>query len=195
MALLAYRTTPLTETLPSPAVILMNRNLRTKMPGILPVLESDKIIRENLVKSQHISKRNYDKKTKNPCVELHRGEKVRYRDSARDRTWKPAKIVSARSPEHRSYQLMNEQGNIINRNNRFILQDKTKVDFTLDPDDCVTDAKLDKPNPIPISSEQHELPIPDPVTLVADQTPNPTQPPPRRSDRARKQTQFYVAGK
>ena len=195
LALLAYRTTPLTETLPSPAVILMNRNLRTKMPGILPVLESDKIIRENLVKSQDISKRNYDKKTKNPCVELHRGEKVRYRDSARDRTWKPAKIVSARSPEHRSYQLMNEQGNIINRNNRFILQDKTKVDFTLDPDDCVTDAKLDKPNPIPISSEQHELPIPDPVTLVADQTPNPTQPPPRRSDRARKQTQFYVAGK
>ena len=65
-ALLAYRTTSLSDNLPSPAYILMHRNLRTKPPGIKLDHKNDSEIRDVLLARQRMVKQYYDKRAKNP---------------------------------------------------------------------------------------------------------------------------------
>ena len=187
-ALLAYRTTSLSDNLLSPAYILMNRNLRTKLPGIKLDHKNYSEIRDVLLARQRMVKKYYDKRAKNPREMFDEGAIIRYRDSGTDKNWKPGKITSVRSPENRSYQLVNEQGNIITRNNKLLIKDKTRSDMVFDTIDYLPDVQGRAPAQTP-KCQTHVRPSPS--DSVEDQSPDQPPTPPRRSTRTRKQTKLY----
>ena len=86
LALLNYRNTPIATDLPSPAKILFNRELRTRLPATSDLFVTDednkyKAILERRVSNmeqhynQHVTQR----------VNFVPGQLVRYRDSFKDR--------------------------------------------------------------------------------------------------------------
>ena len=136
--LLDYHNTPLDSKLGSPANILMNRNLRGRIPCLDKhlITESDVKNRKSLVERQVKCKEYYDKTAKPVCKnnsKLKPGNKVVYRGGKEDRVWKQAKILSTSSTE-RSYSLVNDQGRVLTRNKKMLLPDKTGQDLVVIPE-------------------------------------------------------------
>ena len=52
------------------------------------------------------------------------GDIVKYRDSLTDKIWQSAQIQKAHND--RSYEILNPGGNVIRRNSRFLIPDKTR---------------------------------------------------------------------
>lgn len=81
MALLHLRTTP-KENLPSPAELLMSRNLRTKLPSVaknfIPKLIDDKLYKKQLNNKILKSAENYNVNTKNR-EKIKPGDKIMFK--------------------------------------------------------------------------------------------------------------------
>ena len=99
LALLEYRTTPVSGSEYSPSQMLMSRNLRSKLP-VLPAKLLPQVVdaRRALIKRQETQKTHHDRNAKT-LPTLSQGDMVRMRNGPR---WEPA-VVVAQDPNPRSF--------------------------------------------------------------------------------------------
>jgi hypothetical protein len=113
-ALMEYRNTPITSLKRSPAELLYQRKLKTKLPVVEKVNTKIKKFRDELQNRNKIVKKYYDRNAK-PRDDFKNGDTIVYK---RKKQWQPAVIVSKhKSP--RSY-LVNTGSNILRRNSNHL---------------------------------------------------------------------------
>ncbi|GFT45667.1 transposon Tf2-6 polyprotein [Nephila pilipes] len=103
VGLMEYRNTPISGLDLSPAQMMFNRRLKTKLPISNKLLNAELFnnIREKLIERQNIQKFHYDK-TAHLLPELKQGENVRILNF-KNKTWESVKIVSKHKLHPRSY--------------------------------------------------------------------------------------------
>ena len=140
LALLCWRTTPISQKLDSPGQLLMGRRLKSNLP--LKRSDTNEMVYNELQKRQDQQKFYHDKHTQEELPPLYSGQQVRVQPPQTG-TWQPATIHS-KSHEPRSYILETPNGNLIRRNRIHIREIpqvnlKTYEDKTSDIlDDTVT---------------------------------------------------------
>ena len=134
LALLQYRNTPLDNSVDSPSKLLLGRNLRTVVPSISDnlVTSADIENRKLLKCRQDVGKKYYDRTAGKDRPQFKPGQVVAYRDSLADSYYKSGLVLSNKS--QRSCSLLNDKGNVVTRNNRMLLQDRTDRQFTVIPE-------------------------------------------------------------
>ena len=141
LALLALRTTPLSNGPISPAAIIMGRNIRTTLPTVRTA--------RNFADTQKIEypTKHYNRQYKN-LPELNVGDTVRLRQKTYPRKlWDTKGSVVAKLQEPRSYKIETKTGKVYRRNRRDIL--KTNKTFNKDsqvPDSAVEILSDDTPS-------------------------------------------------
>ncbi|UYV78403.1 K02A2.6-like [Cordylochernes scorpioides] len=114
MCLIALRTTP-SNNLPSPAQMLMGRNLRTLIPMKTTKLKPAFISTENILQqkreNQYKMKEYYDRNAK-LLPKMSSGEQVNAKTS---NAWRPATIIGEAN-QPRSYIIQNNEGRMLKRN-------------------------------------------------------------------------------
>lgn len=118
LALLYWRTVPISNKLPSPAELLMQRRLQSTLPSLICNSIPDKdSVREELEIRQKQQKESYDKKARpNDLPILQPRQQVRVEQPSG--RWDPATVVATHS--HRSYLVQDPNGNITRRNRQNI---------------------------------------------------------------------------
>ena len=126
LALLHWRATPISEKLPSPAEVLMNRQLRTTLPAAVQSTRRDADrIYDELKDRQNSQKHHFDKHARGSDLpQLYNGQDVRFLNPT-SRQWNPA-TVHARAEGQRSYVLQSPEGNLLRRNRQHIRPDFTR---------------------------------------------------------------------
>ena len=119
LVLLQYRNTPLDTNLDSPAKLLLNRDLRSRIPMIEKNYNNnfvDNSVFQKLQEKQNEAKVYHDLNATRERKMFKTGDIVRYRDHINDKSmWtKEGQITKAVNP--RSYELVNSKGNVIRRN-------------------------------------------------------------------------------
>ena len=124
IALLQLRTTPLPDSV-SPAQLLMNRRLRTRLPTtdafLKPSVPPHEQVQQAMRQRQMQQAQDYNKTAlPKPLPHLKPGEIIRMQ-MAQDSTWKPAVVVST-APQPRSYFVRTEDGATYRRNRAMLRQ-------------------------------------------------------------------------
>lgn len=109
IALLQYRNTPVAGTIFSPAQLLMNRNLKVKLPVTYQYLKPrlNDNIKTEMQKSINRNIRNYNVKTRNKS-EFTVGQNVWFKKDVNSRKWLPGTIVEKNN--FRSYNVVDKDG-------------------------------------------------------------------------------------
>ncbi|GFU49542.1 integrase catalytic domain-containing protein [Nephila pilipes] len=133
-----YRNTPISGLDLSPAQMMFNCRLKTKLPisNKLSNAELFNNIREKLIERQNTQKLHYNK-TAHPLPELKQRENVRILNF-KNKTWEFAKIVSKHKLHPRSYFVKNQSGKILRRNRKHIRKSNTSFHIETDPNDTST---------------------------------------------------------
>ncbi|UYV65033.1 K02A2.6-like, partial [Cordylochernes scorpioides] len=122
LALLNLRNTP-HNNLPSPAQILMSRNLRSIIPSktsqFVPSMINNEAIQKQLVDNQVKMKNYYDRHTR-PADPLSIKDRVWFR---KDKRWIPGQLKN-QANEPRSFYVKDQEGNEYRRNSIHIREDK-----------------------------------------------------------------------
>ncbi|UYV70568.1 K02A2.6-like, partial [Cordylochernes scorpioides] len=122
LALLNLRNTP-HNNLPSPAQILMSRNLRSIIPSktsqFVPSMINNEAIQKQLVDNQVKMKNYYDRHTR-PADPLSIKDRVWFQ---KDKRWIPGQITN-QAHEPRSFYVKDQEGNEYRRNSIHIREDK-----------------------------------------------------------------------
>ncbi|MCG7876437.1 MAG: RNase H-like domain-containing protein [Candidatus Thiodiazotropha endolucinida] len=133
LSILNYRNTPI-DNLGSPAQLLMNRRLRSKLPVtqklLKPKIINQKTVHEKLTKKQEKQKYFYDKSSKN-LSHLSPGDTIRVQN---EKHWEPGIVVqNATTP--RSYHVQTKRGQY-RRNRKHLMKTNEKpINFDRDYDD------------------------------------------------------------
>lgn len=118
-ALMNYRNTVLKDIGLSPAQLLVNKCIKTKLPCTLPQLRPK--LNSNVIQShmnrRKIQKTYYDKQAK-PLNPLSANEKMMLYDS-NSKTWKPAQVEKI-CAQPRSYIVKTNDGQCVRRNRSFL---------------------------------------------------------------------------
>ena len=133
LCLLDYHATPLNSNLGSPHSILMNRQVRTKLPVLDQKLitSSDNDNRKLLLARQENGAKYYNKNAKEVFHSFKPGDVVVYKDGkGQSDDWKQAKVIAVDN-KFRSCTLVNGNGNVITRNRAHVLPDKTGRGFNV----------------------------------------------------------------
>lgn len=113
LALLEFRNTPVSGIGISPTQMLMNRLTRTKLPIhselLKPAIPKD--AHERLVAKQQYYKCNHDKGAKSFNVNVRSGDNV----LIKDKFWEKGQVVANHSAP-RSFNVLNDKGNVVRRN-------------------------------------------------------------------------------
>lgn len=118
MAMLSLRTTPVDHKLPSPAVMLYNRRLRTDLPTVVHNRNPDKDqILARLQERQDKQKANYDQHARD-LPPLIPGESVVVQNQGTNQ-WTPATVTRV-CEEPRSYIVESKDGSVLRRNRKHI---------------------------------------------------------------------------
>ncbi|GFT48060.1 transposon Tf2-9 polyprotein [Nephila pilipes] len=138
VGLMEYRNTSISGLDLSPAQMMFNRRLKTKLPISNKLLNAELFnnIREKLIERQNIQKLYYDK-TAHPLPELKQGENVRI-FNFKNKTWESAQIVSKHKLHPWSYFVKNQSGKILRRNKKHIRKSNTSFHIETDPNDIST---------------------------------------------------------
>ena len=97
-ALLSYRATPLSASLPSPAQMLHGMPLRTNLPSPRPTAQND-----DITYAQHNRQQSYTQSSKPSLLQLQHGQSVTMYNH-NTHTWQPATIINV-LPTPKSYML------------------------------------------------------------------------------------------
>lgn len=123
IALLEYRNTPIAGIGLSPAQLLLNRRVRTKLPitnrMLNPEIFNENEIKEKLTERQQKQKFYFDKSVKE-LEPLRPGDNICVRNF-KLKTWEPAVVVS-RNKNSRSYNIRTTSGRILTRNRKHLLK-------------------------------------------------------------------------
>ncbi|KAI8511855.1 hypothetical protein Bbelb_109550 [Branchiostoma belcheri] len=120
LALLEYRNTPVDNTLPSPAQLLMSRRLRTRLPTtneqLTPKSVNHDNVRRQLEQKQQRQKTQYDKSSR-PLPPISTGEEVRIQQQ--NKTWTPATVIQ-QTEQPRSWLVETPDGVQYRRNRKHL---------------------------------------------------------------------------
>ncbi|GFW60403.1 integrase catalytic domain-containing protein [Trichonephila clavipes] len=138
VGLMEYRNTPISGLDLSPAQMMFNRRLKTKLPISNKLLNAELFnnIREKLVKRQNVQKIHYDK-TAHPLPELEPEDNDRILNF-KNKTWEPTKIVSKHKLHPRLYFVKNQSANILRRNRKYIIKSNKSFNIETEPNDINT---------------------------------------------------------
>ena len=207
LAMLVLRATPLGSDMPSPAELLQQRRFRTTLPTYVPDPPLSDIVRQKLKERQEIAASHYNKTAK-PKPELTSGQPVRLFNKA-NRRWEPS-TITGRADTPRSYFVQRMAGGQLLRRNRVHLR-STRENFDVarhPPSDGEEEEELSPSVTMASNVQENRPPVPMVRNIVDNQNvaqrdsvvPNDgannvpaTGPNIRRSNRKRKQTQFYQA--
>ena len=176
IALLQYHNTPLSTSVASPAKLVFNRNLKSRLPCINSNLsnENDRLNKIALENRQISTQKYYNKNVKPRKSEIvyKPGENVVFRDSLADRNWKQARIVK-NDGNPRSYDIVTGNKRILNRNVKMLLPDKTgrhlpsereDIQNTHSPEESMRGASV-APEPVSVDTPPQQAPVdlPSPI--------------------------------
>jgi hypothetical protein len=116
----AYRATPMSHKLPSPAEMLFGRKIRTTMPVKNKVTDQQMVEREIKIDSKKSQQDHFDKMARN-YEELQEFQKVLVQLDKEKCFWKPAiivKVPSEATSGPRTYQVQTQDGARYMRNRR-----------------------------------------------------------------------------
>ena len=143
VALLQYRNAPVAGCEYSPAQLLFNRSLRTRLPTISTTVTPD-LVRRDLQTRQKRQKFYHDQRTR-PLSSLQPGDAVRVHNG---QSWQAAKVIAAH-PSPRSYNIETDSGIQLRRNRRDLIRTRE------DPPVCHRHIDDDPPTIAP-SRVQHD---------------------------------------
>ncbi|CAG2195504.1 unnamed protein product [Mytilus edulis] len=158
ISLMEYRASPIEGVGLSPAQLLFNRQLKTKLPMSTELLEPKAFgsKQKELMERQKRQKHYYDKTSK-PLPSVAPGEIVRFKKEDKS-TWEPA-IVDTEHSE-RSYVLRAENDKLYRRNRKHILKTNEKVfnkdNSQNDLEFPMVDNSIDREPPTVINHDQQE---------------------------------------
>ena len=155
IALLAYRSMPTADGLPSPAERLFGRKIRNRLPSFRSII-SDESIMSKLYQNKIKQKLYYDKNAKDLSM-LTQGATVRIRQGDKKEWSTKCKVISdAKFP--RSYIVQTPQGKHLQRNRKDLLE--TSENFETE-----TSCDHDSPASIPVPQDEI-LAIPAPQQRI-----------------------------
>ena len=153
LALLNYRSSPLSNGR-SPAELLMNRTLRTRLPCLKAHLPT--------TTEESTQKRYYDR-TAHDLHPLTAGNVVRLRS---DNKWNTRGAIQAQVAP-RSYEVLTEDGKTFIRNRRHLLQTNEGIDFEDSADETpplvdlphTSPSNIDSPIAVPVKPPDHSITV------------------------------------
>ena len=124
LALLTYKTTPLSHRLPSPAELLNSRKYKTLLPTwIVPTILQESY-RQIMDQGKQIQAQLYNKNTR-VLPRLEQSQKVVVWLDPKKSIWTPAEIIQCPTPDGRSYSIKTIHSGVYTRIRRFIKPDLT----------------------------------------------------------------------
>ena len=187
IAMLNYRTTPHSATGISPSIVLMGRQLRTKIPvlpqNLKPVKVDSRKIRDRDVAAKQLYKKDFDRRHgAQPLPELQPGTPVLVKTDSEKKWNTRGTVIGPADESGRSYLINTPQGEV--RRNRKHIQKCIQFQAESDYTDVFVPDELD---PTPGTSRQPDpWPAFPPLTPSATSSPSsspPLTPVPRQSGR------------
>ena len=134
IALLTYKTTPLSHRLPSPEELLNSRKYKTLLPMQIVPTRLQESYRQIMDQGKQMQAQLYNKNT-TVLPRLMQSQKAVVQLNLSKNIWTPAKIIQCPTQKGRSYSLKTINGGVYTRNRRFIKPDYTNPDVPqLKPD-------------------------------------------------------------
>ena len=124
LALLTYKTTPLSHSIPSPAELLSSRKYKILLPTWTVPTKLPKSYRQIMDQGKQIQAQLYNKNTR-VLPRLEQSQKVVVQLDPNKNIWTPTKIIQRPTPDSRSYSLKAVHSGVYTRNRRFIKPDLT----------------------------------------------------------------------
>ena len=124
LALLTYKTTPLSHRLPLPAELLNSRKYKTLLPTWIVPTRLQESYRQIMDQGKQIQAQLYNKNTR-VLPRLEQSQKVVVQLDLSKNIWTPAEIIQCPTPVSRSYSLKTIHGEVYTRNRRLIEPDLT----------------------------------------------------------------------
>ena len=140
LALLAYKATPLSHNLPSPAELLNSRIYRTLLPTRIVPSRMQTEYRQITDRGKQMQAKLYNQLSR-LLPRLQQYQEVVVQLDPDKNIWTPAEIVQCPTREGRSYSLRTIHGGVYTRNRRFIKPDLT-----------ATEAPIPKPSAKPVAT-------------------------------------------
>ena len=128
LALLTYKTTPLSHRLPSPAELLNSRKYKTLLLTRLVPTSLQKNYRQIMDQGKQIQAQLYNRNTR-VLPRLEQSPKVVVQLDPDKNIWTPAEIIQCPANEGRSYSLKTTHSGVYTRNRRFIKLDLTAAEL------------------------------------------------------------------
>ena len=119
LALLTYKTTPLSQRLPLPAELLNSRKYKTLLPTHIVPTGLQESYRQIMDQGNQVQAQLYNKNTR-VLPRLEQFQKVVVQLDPSKNIWTPAEIIQCPTPAIRSYGLKTIHGGVYTRNRRFI---------------------------------------------------------------------------
>ena len=126
MALLTYKTMPLSHRLPSPAELLNSRKYKNLLLTQIAPRRLQESYRQIMDEGKQIQAQHYNRGARR-LPGLEQSQKVVVQLDPDKNVWTPAQIVQCPIGEGRSYSLKTIHGGIYTRNRRFIKPDLTET--------------------------------------------------------------------
>ena len=124
LALLTYKTTPLSHSIPSPAELLSSRKYKILLPTWTVPTKLPKSYRQIMDQGKQIQAQLYSKNTR-VLPRLEQSQKVVVQLDPNKNIWTPTEIIQRPTPDSRSYSLKAIHSGVYTRNRRFIKPDLT----------------------------------------------------------------------
>ena len=126
LALLTYKTTPLSHRLPSPAELLNSRKYKTLLPIRIVPTRLQESYRQIINQGKQVQAQLYNKNTR--ALPRRAVSRVVLQLNPSKNIWTPAEIIQCPTSVGRSYSLKTIHGGIYTRNKKFIKPDLTAAE-------------------------------------------------------------------
>ena len=128
LALLTYKTTPLSHRLPSPAELLNSRKYKTLLATCIVPTRLQESYRQIMDQGKQIQAQLYNRNTR-VLPRLKQSQKVVVQLDPDKNIWTPAEIIQYLANEGRSYSLKTIHGGVYTRNRRLIKPNLTAAEI------------------------------------------------------------------